>query len=410
MPARELRLQVFRQLLGSVSRVNYSEYDSCFNLIDANDMQNQDIFRYFFLIERVNEINSHGQAMEPETVDKKPILFTNSVGMTFLADWTTEEGAIERIYLLGPVFLDDRSFSLLDHQAYSADFSADMITRFRELVKGIPIVPFNRILEYGIMLHCAITEETVTISDIYLSEADVRKNAGKPRYPKETFDLHSAYLVEKRFLKLVEEGNLSYRAMENELRRFAPSVKYSATDRMRQAKVAVITLSTLCSRAAIRGGLSAEVAFTLNDRYIRALETATNVESLWEIKDTMVEDFVRRVHRNRTREGVSPQIRTSCDYISTHLGEPLDIHTLAERLGYTDYYFSSKFKKETGVSVRDFITEQKMEQAKDLLANSSQDVLSICLSLGYSSQSHFGSLFKKATGMTPGEYRASFRK
>lgn len=328
--------------------------------------------------------------------------------MTFLSDWITERGKVLRIYNLGPVFLDNVTSRQLNEQIEEARFSADMTTIFRDMIWELPMVPLSRFLEYGIMLHRAVTGEKITVSDIIFTEADtsvLRKNHREP----EQADSRGAYLAEARFLKLVEEGNLHYKAAKARLLAFGNSVRYASGDYLRQAKNAVIVFTVLCSRAAIRGGLDADTAFLLNDRYIQAVEVAESLDEIREAQETMLEDFIRRVYRLRTREGVSPQIMGTCDYISTHLEDALSIHALAARLGYTDYYFSNKFKKEIGMTVRDYITRQKMERAKELLSGTNMDILSICLALGYSSQSHFGDLFRKATGMSPGEYRSRYR-
>ena len=80
-------------------------------------------------------------------------------------------------------------------------------------------------------------------------------------------------------------------------------------------------------------------------------------------------------------------------------------HKLAEKYGYTPYYFSKKFKQEVGMSLRDFAAEKKVERAKILLTRSKMSISDVSEALGFNSQSYFGSVFRKLCGMTPSEYQ-----
>jgi len=163
---------------------------------------------------------------------------------------------------------------------------------------------------------------------------------------------------------------------------------------------------TLCSRAAIRGGLSAEAAYDLCDYYITEVEHTINIEALAMLSHKMYDDFIHRVYRCRAvSTTTSAATRKAMEYITLHPEENLDVKKLSKMTGYTDYYFSTKFKQETGRSVRDFVTEVKIERAKVLLKNPQYTIKDVAEELGFSSQSHFGDVFKKATGMTPGAFK-----
>ncbi len=69
-------------------------------------------------------------------------------------------------------------------------------------------------------------------------------------------------------------------------------------------------------------------------------------------------------------------------------------------------HFSAKFRKETGMTLTDFILTEKTEEAKRLLRYSDKSAAAIAAYLGFSSHGHFSRVFKKYAGTTPGEYRA----
>jgi two-component system response regulator YesN len=68
------------------------------------------------------------------------------------------------------------------------------------------------------------------------------------------------------------------------------------------------------------------------------------------------------------------------------------------------------FKKETGMSISDYLQQTRIEYAKELLLNTDQSVSEIANASGYSNLSYFSAIFKKITGTSPGEYRKLHRE
>lgn len=93
-------------------------------------------------------------------------------------------------------------------------------------------------------------------------------------------------------------------------------------------------------------------------------------------------------------------------YICIHAEDKLDLDQIAQKFYMNRYYLSHYFKKETGFTILQYITNQKMMLAKTLL----RDGISIteaAIRLSYSSDSHFISVFKKNVGITPKKYAQS---
>lgn len=85
--------------------------------------------------------------------------------------------------------------------------------------------------------------------------------------------------------------------------------------------------------------------------------------------------------------------------------ENLSAKSLATSVYLTPAYFSSLFKKETGRTVRQYITGVRMEQAKKMLTDTRYKLYHVSLAVGYTDASYFARTFKKAVGMMPSEYR-----
>ena len=73
-------------------------------------------------------------------------------------------------------------------------------------------------------------------------------------------------------------------------------------------------------------------------------------------------------------------------------------------------FLSTRFKEESGVALAEYVQIEKVEEAKRLLANTQQPLISISTYLGFCSQSHFCAVFRRHVGTTPGAWRTRKRR
>ncbi|NIK68283.1 MULTISPECIES: helix-turn-helix domain-containing protein [unclassified Paenibacillus] len=99
------------------------------------------------------------------------------------------------------------------------------------------------------------------------------------------------------------------------------------------------------------------------------------------------------------------EVSEACKYVSMNLGKRISLEEVAAHLHMNPSYFSRFFKKETGLTFIEYVTDQKIERAKELLDQTNYYVSEICEMLGYDNQSYFIKTFKAQTGLTPTEYR-----
>ncbi len=98
------------------------------------------------------------------------------------------------------------------------------------------------------------------------------------------------------------------------------------------------------------------------------------------------------------------------DYIERNIKKGISLEDVANHVNISTYYLSKIFKKEMGVNFITYITDRKMELAKEMLATTDVPVLNIALDLAYNEANYFSKAFKKKTGYTPSEYREKFSK
>jgi len=91
-------------------------------------------------------------------------------------------------------------------------------------------------------------------------------------------------------------------------------------------------------------------------------------------------------------------------YIKNNLAGDLSLKLLSERVSFSQIYFHKLFKASTGKNLREYIEEQRIKKAIELLTSSDKTLTEIAYECGFSSQSYFSYAFKRKTKLTPREY------
>lgn len=113
--------------------------------------------------------------------------------------------------------------------------------------------------------------------------------------------------------------------------------------------------------------------------------------------------IVKLMYSNRKQ--MHEIVEAATQYINQRLTEDLTVFTLAEQFHIARNYFSRLFKKEMGEGCNEYITRKRIERAKLLLADSRLKTYEIAEQVGYHDTNYFSLAFKKNTGLSPKEFR-----
>ena len=103
--------------------------------------------------------------------------------------------------------------------------------------------------------------------------------------------------------------------------------------------------------------------------------------------------------------GKSRKIRSAMEFIREHYSESISVVIIADAVGVTPTYLSTLFKKETGKALGEYIESVRIEKARELLKDDRLKLAEVSQLVGYNNANYFATVFKKATGVYPSDYR-----
>lgn len=366
-----------------------------------------------------------------------PYEFSDDLGIIIGCVFSQKNQMTDRILLLGPTFANDRSLKRLLDDLEIHDFSVSARKYMYEQFKDYPIIPINIFEQYLLMLHNAICdecldfpaiqhknfyhtkktpavpEESLAAKAFIRALEDYNGNNASMRHLQEasyklTEDISREHAgvsgFEQQLVTSVEQGNMGLFDLLKEGAKFSDGIQVQLKNDLQRWKYGSISLLTLCSRAAIRGGLSPSISYSLMDTYTLAIDNCSTMNDIRYINDTIFADYITRVHDARQNEDISAPIRACIDYINLHIRDKITIKDLSHFTGYSDYYLSHKFKEELGITVNQYVQKEKLETAKVLLTTEHMNVTQVAEALHFCSQSYFSNLFQKEYGLAPSQY------
>ncbi|MFC5451310.1 response regulator transcription factor [Paenibacillus aestuarii] len=124
------------------------------------------------------------------------------------------------------------------------------------------------------------------------------------------------------------------------------------------------------------------------------------VHMLTEAYMGVMEELIQK-RRNKTRINID-EVR---HYIERTYAEPITLESVAGQFFVSKEHLSRTFKQEVGSTVMDYIITMRVEKAKQLLQNPATSIKSAAEAVGYADLTYFHRIFKKVTGLTPGQIR-----
>jgi AraC-like DNA-binding protein len=95
------------------------------------------------------------------------------------------------------------------------------------------------------------------------------------------------------------------------------------------------------------------------------------------------------------------------EYVDVHLSDKITLSDLAAVAGLSRMHFASQFRAATGLRPHEFLLRRRIRRAEELLRNSDMAIVEIALTVGFQTQAHFTTVFKRFVGCTPCPWRSA---
>jgi AraC-like DNA-binding protein len=101
------------------------------------------------------------------------------------------------------------------------------------------------------------------------------------------------------------------------------------------------------------------------------------------------------------------RLRRAVEYIDAHLSQPVTLADIASAAGLSRMHFAAQFKSATGLRPHEYLLRRRVERAQEALLSDGASVVDVALSVGFQSQPHFTTIFRRIVGQPPHAWRLS---
>ncbi|WP_258203553.1 helix-turn-helix domain-containing protein [Paenibacillus endoradicis] len=346
-----------------------------------------------------------------------PVIHVTNYLEQFAVVPVKRNGKCQAVIVIGPVIRKKANDSQFTELLNDHNIASEERVKWMTYWGSLQAVDQMRCLHICVSTNWMVNQEALDITDVIQFNLQYGVSKKKKKLELELADWREYSIFQEgiattnQLLDYIRNGNKT--ELMKKLIEYINSVGdigvKSSRSQLRSVKNLAICGIALSSRAATEGGMYDELASTLCDLHIKHIEELHEFALIDAAVVSAIVDFADRVSQIRNN-GVSKVVQSSKEYIYLHLFEEITLQQLAKVSGVNPHYLSQLFKKETGLTLINYIQRERIDEAKKLLDHSNDTISSIGTRLTFYDQAHFIKVFKKHEGVTPKHYRDRFRK
>lgn len=315
--------------------------------------------------------------------------------------------------LIGPYTLTAFDRNTILEKAEEFSVSPELFPEFNRIYGTLPLLVdsgalfaiINTFCEeiWGSMEHFTMQEINNLGSDNTLPDTDFESVKDSDDLFSNIADIEKRYTAESNMLQAVSRGQLHKLEMFIEHLNFL-TLEQRTADPVRDAKNYAIVTNTLLRKAAEHGAVHPIHIDEISSQFAKKIELATSLQTLTALTKEMMRKYALLV-KNHSLKGYSPLVRKVMIHIDSDLSADLSLNVHAKLLNVNPSYLSTIFKKETGSTLTEYVTQKRIDHALFLLNTTSLQIQTIALYCGFPDIAYFSKTFKRLVGKTPSEYR-----
>ena len=220
--------------------------------------------------------------------------------------------------------------------------------------------------------------------------------------------IEARYATESKMLEAIRQGNISEATYQQNLF-MGFTLDQRHPDELRNAKNMVISVNTLYRKTVEQAAVHPLYIDGLSGQFLEEIEKAENLAQVTALIPRMIRRYCLLV-QTYSRERYSSVVRDCLNFVDFHYMEPLSLEGLATKYAVNKNYLSSRFSREVGMTLTDYINLTRVRRSFKLLNTTSMSMQDIAESCGFSDANYYTRIFRKINGSTPNEYRKSLKK
>ena len=168
-------------------------------------------------------------------------------------------------------------------------------------------------------------------------------------------------------------------------------------------------MNTLRRKAAQQGGVHPVYLDSASSGYAAKIEQQHALDTIPSLMAEMFRGYCRLVRKHSLKD-YSPPVQKALTYIDADISGNLSLSSISQALNISSSYLSTLFRKETGQTLTEYISQRRVKHAMHLLETTKLQVQTIAQHCGIMDVQYFSKVFKRITGKTPKEYRESQKR
>lgn len=306
--------------------------------------------------------------------------------------------------VIGPVQVHEMTQERWDALFYSGGFSLQDKQLLQEHYERTPNLPFVQLKYVKLLLEQLETLDYTPVVDSIEAGEDFYevRRAVTGAYSDEPVD-HAPLEMEQEFLDALVNGDRSVLERIGDFDKY-PIPPIGNGNPVRAYKNVLISGVSVAIRRVAEVGVDFRDLQHYSDAFISRVEQTDDMGNLLKLFQQMFYDLFDMVDEYR-QESYSQSVIIGIKYIRNNLDSSFRLDNVAQEVGLNPRYFGTLFKEETGKTILQFVTDERIHLAKRLLKDRQNDISDVAKHVGFSSQSHFTQVFRKKVGKTPKVYQ-----
>ena len=287
------------------------------------------------------------------------------------------------------------------------------LDRLKEAVKECDIVSSAKVHAASDLLFLVSTQimktgmeslkqkQKINRQQARINEEIENRKALEEELAKHTHTLDYTLEKERELMSKVKLGDQE--AAKKVLDELMADIFLKSAAKMNVLKARILELAVILSRSAVEGGAELET-IELSYQQIKEIENMATIEEVQLWITNVVEKFLEEVCKTNNIKN-RRLIEQITKYIRNNFKGNLTLEEISKAVFLSPYYLSHIFKEEQGITIMDYVTTVRIEEAKRLLREPQYNILQIAELTGYSDPSYFSKVFRKVIGMSPTQFK-----